>query len=146
MHGCQGVCVVAGEASMVTGGQAWLWGGVCDCGGRVPRRHAWWGVGACVAMGLAWRRACMARMPPPGQILRLRHTVSERTVRILLECTLFFRDTHSHNIMYCVVGYQECYCRPLFQFPKSISPSLLTKKIANPEINLYQELAMSPKK
>ena len=52
--------------------------------------------GACAAMGglggmcgggCAWQGACVTCMPP-GQILRLRHMVNERSVRILLECIL----------------------------------------------------------
>ena len=43
VHGCWGVCVVAGGACMVARGHAWLLGGVRGCGG------------ACVfARGLAW--------------------------------------------------------------------------------------------
>ena len=58
------------------------WRGVCVAGG-----HAWQGgcvwQGACMAGGHAWH----ARFPS-RQILRPRHTVNERAVRILLECIL----------------------------------------------------------
>ena len=52
------------------------------------------GRGVCMTGGHAWQGACMAggghacHAFPPLQILRLRHTVNERAVRILLECIL----------------------------------------------------------
>ena len=55
---------------MPGGGHVWLGG------------HAWPG-GVCMAGGMR-----DTHVPPPGQILRLRHTVNERPVRILLECIL----------------------------------------------------------
>ena len=52
------------------------------------------GGGACVPEGgRAWSGACMARgcdMHAPREIVRLRHTVNERAVRILLECMLVY--------------------------------------------------------
>ena len=95
----EGVCMaggawwggVCGKGECMAGGHAWLWGcawlGACVAGG-----HAW--LGACMAGGIhgrevghAWWGACMTCMPP-RQTLRLRHTVNERAVRILLECIL----------------------------------------------------------
>ena len=64
MHGA-GVCG-GGGAYMAGRGHAWQGG------------HAWWW---CVHGG---------GMRGRGQILRLRHTVNERTVRILLECILVY--------------------------------------------------------
>ena len=63
-------------------------GGACVAGGMHGRGCAWWG--ACMAGGMHGRGACVchAQCPLPQQILRLRHTVNERTVRILLECIL----------------------------------------------------------
>ena len=53
MHGCGGVCIVAGRgACMVAGGQAWLWG--CTW---LQGWHAWlwghaWLQGVCVVVGV----------------------------------------------------------------------------------------------
>ena len=74
-----------------------VWRGVCKAGGyMVGGIHGW---GACVAGGMHGGGVCMAggvcvarglcmTCTPPGQILRLRNTVNERAVRILLECIL----------------------------------------------------------
>ena len=74
---------------------AWL-GGMCGHGGMHGR-------GACMAGGMCGRETYMAvgmhgwgayvthtpaPLYPPAQILRLRHKVNERAVRILLECIL----------------------------------------------------------
>ena len=53
-------------------------------GGACAAMGGW---GACVVGGVHGRGACVTCMPP-GQILRLRHMVNERSVRILLECIL----------------------------------------------------------
>ena len=68
------------------GGRAWS-GGVR--GWEVGVVHGWGDVWLGGMHG-GGGGACMSRMPP-GQILRLRHTVNERTVRILLECILVFK-------------------------------------------------------
>ena len=67
--------------------QGYIFTGICDSvhrgGGMRGGGNAWLGgVHGCSG-------ACVTCMPPhPGQILRLRHTVNERAVRILLECIL----------------------------------------------------------
>ena len=61
-------------------------GGVCG------RGHAWQYVtcmvGGVHGRGVHGRGLCVARMPPPHQILR--DTVNERAVRMPLECILVF--------------------------------------------------------
>ena len=71
-----GTCMVGGH----------VWQGACMAGGVRGGGHAW--QGACMAGGHVWQEGCVchAQCPLPQQILRLRHTVNERTVRILLEC------------------------------------------------------------
>ena len=74
--------------------------------------HAWWvaggvhGRGACVAGGAcvvggmhggSVHRGVHDMHAPPGQILRLWHTVNERAVRILLECILVLNRVF-HNL------------------------------------------------
>ena len=59
--------------------------------GRGLGAHMAWGVlgGVCGRGGMHGGMCNMQHPPPPrGQILRLRHTVNERAVRILLECIL----------------------------------------------------------
>ena len=66
-------------------GCAWqgvVHGRVCVCG----RGHAW------------WRGACHTCPLPPPQALRLRYTVNERAVRILLECILV-----NYDFLHCIV-------------------------------------------
>ena len=108
MRGRGGACVAGGMhgqgVRMAWGGDVCGRGGMCGWGGMhsggVHGGHAWQGggghtwlgvcLGVCVAGGHAWG-ACVTRTPlppPPPQILRLRHTVNERAVRILLECIL----------------------------------------------------------
>ena len=95
MHG-QRVCVAGGhvwwghvwQGAYMVGGHVWpgacMVGGVCGRGACVAGGHAWPG-----GQGDAWRGVCMTHMPPaPGQTLRLRHTVNERALRIILECIL----------------------------------------------------------
>ena len=90
MH-ARGVCMV--------GGHAWQGGGMhgregaCMAGG-----HVWQGG---MRGGCAWQGVCMAGVAcmtcmPPGMILRLRHTVNERTVHILLECILVHINSTSN--------------------------------------------------
>ena len=62
------------QVSVCPQGGACMAGGMCMAGGGV---HGWG----------AWH-AC-----PSRQILRLRHTVNERAVRILLECILVYVNT-----------------------------------------------------
>ena len=86
-----GACVVGSvwQGACQGGGMCGR-GHVCGRGGVCGRGHAW--LGTCVAGGacMARGRACHAHpLPPlPRQILRLRYTVNERAVRILLECIL----------------------------------------------------------
>ena len=87
-----GACV-AGEACM-----AW---GVCSRGHAWQEGRVWQG-------GHAWQGACVTHMPP-RQILRLRHTVNERAVRILLECILV-----SANCTEICALWKEVYLTILF--------------------------------
>ena len=76
-----GVCMAGGHAWL---GGACMVGGICGKGGMCGR-------GVCIAGGHAWPGGMHGRgcdTCPPGQTLRLRHTVNKRTVRILLECIL----------------------------------------------------------
>ena len=58
------------------------------------------GRGACMAGGVHGRGACVVAgvcaMRAPRQILRLRHTVNERAVRILLECIVVNNKIRSY--------------------------------------------------
>ena len=88
----QGGCVVGGGMCGRAGGGMCGVGGVCVVGGMHGRGgmcggHAWQGV--CVAGG-AWQGGYACHTHTPWQILRPRHTVNERAVRILLECILVY--------------------------------------------------------
>ena len=79
-----GACMVGG----MRGGGACMVGGACVTGGV----H---GKGTCIVGGIC---ATYAPLPPPPQALRLRYTVNERAVRILLECILVFELTLNYFV------------------------------------------------
>ena len=92
--------VIFSQASVIlsTGGG----GGVRGRGG-----HAWQGghvLGVCMA-GVFGRGVCMT-CTPPRQILWLRHTVNERAVRILLECSSLTstHPTGMHSVVRAFFG------------------------------------------
>ena len=77
------------------GGCAWQ-GGVHGRGACMARGHVWQG-GVHGGGGHAWQGVHATHVPP--QILRLRHTVNERAVRILLECILVYNElTHEYTL------------------------------------------------
>ena len=109
MHG-GGACVAGGLCFVgdMHGRGACMVGGVHGRGACLARGCAWWG--ACVAgdvcsgEGMHGRGACVVggmhgtgvhATHAPRQILRPRHMVNERAVRILLECVLVLSCGHS---------------------------------------------------
>ena len=134
MHGW-GACVAAGacvaRGVCMTGsmqGQGVCgWGGIHGQGACVAGGHAWWGecmVGVYVAGGheYEWQGVYMAggmrdmhapmrdmhAPPPTRQILRLRHTVNERVVRILLECNLVLKRKAIHVVNTFYLSIRKC--------------------------------------
>ena len=82
--------VYEGGGACMTGGHVWR--EACMAGGCVWLGGVWqggaWQGGACMAGGM--HDTHIPHTHPPGQVIRLWHTVNERAVRILLECILVF--------------------------------------------------------
>ena len=112
IHGCQGVCMVAGGVCMVARGRVWLPGGVHGCqgcawlpGGMHGCQRACMakgvhgkGGGMCSEGGHVWQRGAYVakgrhawwRWGHAWDTTRYGDTINERAVRILLECILVF--------------------------------------------------------